>query len=260
MIELGRHLRRTSDRNYPAWALAMLGCLVLSYSVFLFDGDTIYMLTEEDGVVEMLGAMMFLAASVLFLITYYRSGECASESPRGIARRRNFAYLLLGLLFMFCFLEEISWGQRLLGFGSPEAFAEGNRQGETNIHNLELFHGLDADGERKSFWQLLLNMDRLFTLFWLTLCVIVPAAALLPRLRKWLTQIRFPIFPLTLAGLFLLNYAISRFLAVQHPLYQHSAVEVKESVCALLFFFAAMSQFEPVRLNCGKVANSDAID
>ncbi len=63
MIELGRHLRGTSGGNYPAWALAMLGCLVLSYSVFLFDGDTIYRLTEEDGIVEMLRALLFFFAA-----------------------------------------------------------------------------------------------------------------------------------------------------------------------------------------------------
>ncbi len=248
MIRLRPHLRRTPGRGNPALALAMLGCLMLSYSVFLFDSATIHRLTREDGIVEMLGALMFLGASVVFLVTYYRSDEAAGESTTGIIRRRNIVYLLLGLLFMFGFLEEISWGQRLLGFGSPEALAEANRQGETNIHNLELFHGLGADGRRKPFWQLLLNMDRLFTLFWLTLCVIVPTAGLLPRLRKWLRGIRFPILPVIFAGLFLLNYAISRFIAVQYPSYQHAAVEVKESVCALLFFFAALKLFtaEPV--------------
>ncbi|MCH8148930.1 MAG: tetratricopeptide repeat protein [Planctomycetes bacterium] len=33
-------------------------------------------------------------------------------------------------------LEEISWGQRLAGFSSPEFFRENNLQGETNIHNF----------------------------------------------------------------------------------------------------------------------------
>ena len=217
MTRHGHHLRRTSGKNNPAWTLAMLVSLMIGYSVFLFDSATIRRLTREDGIVEMLGALMFLAASVAFLVTYYRSAESAGESPAGITRRRNLVYLLLGLLFMFGFLEEISWGQRLLNFGSPEVFAEANRQGETNIHNLELFHGLGADGRRKPFWQLLLNMDRMFTLFWLTLCVIVPVAGLLPRLRRWLTGIRLPILPLALAGLFLLNYAISRFIAVTSP-------------------------------------------
>jgi type IV secretory pathway VirB2 component (pilin) len=34
------------------------------------------------------------------------------------------------------FGEELSWGQRLLGFTGPEALAEHNRQHEFNVHNL----------------------------------------------------------------------------------------------------------------------------
>src|SRR5690606_17879648 len=33
-------------------------------------------------------------------------------------------------------LEEISYGQHFLGFSSPEVFAENNKQGEMNLHNL----------------------------------------------------------------------------------------------------------------------------
>jgi uncharacterized membrane protein YfcA len=32
-------------------------------------------------------------------------------------------------------MEEISWGQRLFGYGTPESFAA-NRQGEVNLHNF----------------------------------------------------------------------------------------------------------------------------
>jgi hypothetical protein len=35
--------------------------------------------------------------------------------------------------------EEVSWGQRLLNFETPEAIAQQNRQGEINLHNSEVF-------------------------------------------------------------------------------------------------------------------------
>ena len=43
--------------------------LLLSYSVFfLLDIQTILMLTREDGLFEIIGAMFFLSASILFLV------------------------------------------------------------------------------------------------------------------------------------------------------------------------------------------------
>ncbi len=41
-------------------------------------------------------------------------------------------------LFIFCFIafgEEISWGQHIWGFESPELLQKINKQQETNIHN-----------------------------------------------------------------------------------------------------------------------------
>ena len=45
-------------------------------------------------------------------------------------------HLLLALAFFYGAGEEISWGQRLLGFGSPELFEAYNLQEETNLHNF----------------------------------------------------------------------------------------------------------------------------
>lgn len=39
---------------------------------------------------------------------------------------------------MFVFLEEISWGQRLTGFKTPESYVAINIQKETNIHNTKM--------------------------------------------------------------------------------------------------------------------------
>ncbi|MEL6488969.1 MAG: hypothetical protein AAFQ95_03310 [Cyanobacteria bacterium J06621_3] len=37
-------------------------------------------------------------------------------------------------------MEELSWGQRLLGFEPPEFWLENNAQAEFNLHNLELYN------------------------------------------------------------------------------------------------------------------------
>lgn len=49
---------------------------------------------------------------------------------------QRWFFLLLALASFYAFMEEISWGQRLLGFDSPEFFHENSYQDETNIHNL----------------------------------------------------------------------------------------------------------------------------
>lgn len=44
----------------------------------------------------------------------------------------------LALFFFICAGEEISWGQRLFGFATPESVREVNEQAEFNLHNLHL--------------------------------------------------------------------------------------------------------------------------
>ncbi len=79
-------------------------------------------LLQEDRIVEWGTVGLFLAAGLLHL-------------REAIRTRRLFD----GLVALFCLFvagEEFSWGQRLLGFGSPEYFLENNYQQEVNFHNL----------------------------------------------------------------------------------------------------------------------------
>lgn len=226
-----RQTQNASSSLPSCWPAAGMLCgVAATYSIFLLDGGAIEQLTREDGLVETLGALGFLAASLLFLMAYvYSSG-----------RRRNLFYLALSLLFMFGFLEEISWGQRLLNIETPELLAEGNLQHELNIHNLEVFEGNDAEGNRKSFWGLLLNMDRLFSLFWFSLCVCIPLACrYAPKARTILQKLRVPIVSTVFAIPFVANYLIARAAVARLGQWRHNVVEHKESVFALLFLCVA---------------------
>jgi hypothetical protein len=84
--------------------------------------DRYYLLMQEDRIVEWGTVWLFLAAGVIGL-------------RNSIRHRRIFD----GLVALFCLFiagEEFSWGQRLLGFYSPEYFLANNFQQEVNIHNL----------------------------------------------------------------------------------------------------------------------------
>lgn len=65
----------------------------------------------------------------------------ASVSLLGVRRAQRWdlsrvALLLLGMFALFVAGEEISWGQRILGFRPHDVFLENNFQQETNLHNL----------------------------------------------------------------------------------------------------------------------------
>ena len=54
--------------------------------------------------------------------------------------------LVLSACCLFVAMEEISWGQRLLGFDAPAALGLSNSQGEANLHNLFLGPGKVGEG------------------------------------------------------------------------------------------------------------------
>ncbi len=215
--------------------------ILLSYSiVFIFDIEEVRSLTREDGFVEYVGAALFLMASVAFFLLYRRSRQISMFAK--ISFKGNIFYLLLGLAFLFVCLEEISWGQRIFGFQTPEGIREINAQSEFNIHNLTLFHGATEAGDRKDFWGLLLNLDRLFSVFWLLYCCLIPALYRFSSpIRAFLDRVRMPIVPWFLGAFFVLNYAATKVLEMTIAVeFHHATVEVKESNIGMLFFVVAL--------------------
>lgn len=83
----------------------------------------------EDHLVEWLGFGGFLVAGIFSLMTW----KHRSKMPKWVA----FYFLGLSAFYLFCAGEEISWGQRIFGWETPESYAEINMQDETNLHNLD---------------------------------------------------------------------------------------------------------------------------
>lgn len=86
-------------------------------------------LVREDGPIEWLTVLALLFGGI---VCFYRM--------RVLSPFRDKIFLLslflLGLLFLFGMGEELSWGQRLIGWESPNFFRTHNSQMETNFHNL----------------------------------------------------------------------------------------------------------------------------
>lgn len=84
-------------------------------------------LSAEDGPLEWATAAFLFVGCLVCLRRAIRGGK---------GLRHTFIFGMGALILFFGAGEEISWGQRVFGWGSGEFFAENNAQGETNLHNL----------------------------------------------------------------------------------------------------------------------------
>jgi len=91
-------------------------------------------LLAEDRVVEDLTFVAFLAASMI-------AARLAWIRGHGVQWWVRPVYLLLALTFFGIGMEELSWGQRQLGFETPAWLRDLNRQGEINLHNVGALQG-----------------------------------------------------------------------------------------------------------------------
>ncbi len=96
---------------------------------FIFTGsihDPNNILFKEDGFFENFTVVLTLASSLIlfYLGIYYKTVD-----------KKIFLFLFAILLFLYS-MEEISWGQRIFGWETPEALSKVNYQNEINVHNV----------------------------------------------------------------------------------------------------------------------------
>ena len=107
----------------------ILVCLhILFFNYLLVSSVNIYdqLVKKEDGWVESLSAVGFLMAAIALFAAAW-------------AERRIFprcAYILAAAAMAVFGGEEISWGQRIIGFETPDFLMGLNTQSEFNIHNI----------------------------------------------------------------------------------------------------------------------------
>jgi len=177
-------------------------CLIsiLSFSVYLFfDTETVAKLGEEDHFFEWLTAICFLIASSLFFLTYVKT--------------KNFFLLMLSVVLFLGFGEEISWGQRIFNYHTPETIAKINMQSEFNFHNLGLFHGRDLQGNKKHGFKRLSEVNFLFRIFVMLFGIILPLCVYhIKSISRLTMKIRVPIPPITIGLFFFISWVTYRAL------------------------------------------------
>lgn len=240
--------RHGSRRSLVVFAIGLL-IICGSFCILALPDATVDTLVREDDVVEWSGAIALLLGSGLLLVSFLmaRRRRPAGMTPGGV-------WILLmssGVLFVLGG-EEISWGQRLFGWGTPAALRRANAQDETNLHNLGIFQGTKLDG------------DRLFRVGWIAFFVLLPVAVWLwPRIRSVVAP-RVLIAPAWMAGLFFsvwiaTTVAVDVFDGVYNGIFATSsaATEIQEALVETLIGIWALLTFQRVQRGTERAPASD---
>jgi hypothetical protein len=99
-------------------------------AIFVFNHSLFWKLLNEDGLLEYFQAANYLLAGTIAVGVGLRLRQLGQLFL-------TFFYIILTSVLFFAAIEEISWGQRIIGVETPEIIYSESTQGELNVHNLE---------------------------------------------------------------------------------------------------------------------------
>jgi hypothetical protein len=174
--------------------------------------------SHEDGVFENLTALFYGLAGIGFIFAIKRSQMLKERSTRWI-----YFFLICWVVVMFFFMvEEVSWGQRIFDFDTPESFKKSNYQDEFNLHNYEYlshdYYGLST---------------RLLSLMILLVGLVFPLLSLIGKFKELVQKYAFPIMPWAYAGLATFSYIFGKYYGVYNILPEDAHSEIKEFMFSL---------------------------
>ena len=235
-------MQDANSRHIWYFAALVIYVIIAFLPLFFLDYTRIYPLIRENGPYQTYTAVAFLVASIFLFAAYFQPNN--GNKLGRLSTRRNLFVFLLALVLFIGAGEELSWGQHILGFETPESVAKHNLQGELNLHNLNPFAGREVDGSPKTGLARWLTIGRMFSLFWAGFCVAIPLINLVSSAaRQFLATLNFPIVPLWIGMAFPVNYLMSKYVAAMRDISGHYIVEIKESGFALLFMLFAITYF-----------------
>ena len=125
-----RYSERFHIFNYSLYIIIgsiVFGILYIALAWHLLSPTQLRLINKEDGIFEYSTFILLLICCLLSVnLAFKLSGQY----------RRVLMCSFLALVFFVMAGEEISWGQRILNFNTPEIIQTVNVQGETNLHNL----------------------------------------------------------------------------------------------------------------------------
>ena len=126
---LARNARSWRSLHRVLFAIPLAGlAAVIAYKLQFGVRDAKYLWSiREDGPVEYATAIVYFLATAIMVAAFARAPDRGAAIGLG----------LLGAATLFVGLSEISFGQRIFGIKTPEAYASMNTQGEITIHNIK---------------------------------------------------------------------------------------------------------------------------
>jgi hypothetical protein len=106
----------------PLIATLVIFALQINRDIFRF-------LLQEDGPAEWL-------STIAFILTGLVSLRIAFSRFKAGHPWQAWLFVAVALVMLFAGGEEISWGQRVFGWETPQELMDVNDQGETNLHNI----------------------------------------------------------------------------------------------------------------------------
>ena len=132
-------VRRMLADAARAWNMPQRGVLEIWIAPFLIalsgaatalGGKQLYKwFTGEDGFAETMQVVFYTLALVFCMFVVNKLWQSGRRTIAAL-----YVLVALGLVFMLG--EELSWGQRIWGWDTPETMRELNKQEETNLHNI----------------------------------------------------------------------------------------------------------------------------
>jgi hypothetical protein len=191
-----------SLRNYIISIPIVLLCSYLFYNVA--DSNTVIEWGKEDSFFEWLTSLFYFISFLLLLLTFKKN--------------RNIFLLLLCFVMFFGAGEEISWGQRIFGFSTPEEINKVNVQHEFNIHNLVVFNGKYMNGELKHGFARLLEVDFVFKFFMMVFGIVLPFCVYHFKFIATLTQkLKVPVPPISVGLFFAISWITLKLSLARIP-------------------------------------------
>ncbi len=188
----------------------ILGTLAYFFALDEYASDFFYRSVQEDEYLEWGTFWGFMAAA----------GLCVWGAVLQRRTTRKLPWFFLGVA-LFCFvvaMEEISWGQRVVGYRPPVYFLEHNYQQELNVHNV-----MSRELRMGSVKVVILAYG-----------VVLPLLALIPLVRRLLLRLAVAVPPWELIPSFLATY----WAYEEYPL--KFSGEIVEFMLGLGFLFAAI--------------------
>ena len=237
---LNKYLEEVYYLKY--YIIITIASIALSYSVYLFfSADIVSKIGDEDQLFEYLTAIFFFAASIILLLTFIRT--------------KNYFILVLSVLFFAGSGEEISWGQRLINYETPEKIKEINVQGELTIHNLEIFNSHEFEGDHKKGLSRLTEINFLFKIFTILFGIVLPFCVYhISSVNKITRRLKVPVPPFTIGMFFMVSWLTYRILlsfilpAGHHEQYYDTAGEIFECLEAFILLMISIYFYTKLRI------------